>query len=93
VPTTSSSLATTDAIAPRAHLINPNNRQEPGPAAVNNLMDAAAAFRIPAITVASGPMTVKIGIRRRLSVNPGSQRRHSAERFHRGELAQARCHD
>jgi hypothetical protein len=76
-----------------AHPKNPNDHQESGRAAVNNLMDAAVALRIPAITVASGPMTVKIRRRRLLSVHPGPQRRRIADRFHRGETAQARCHE
>jgi hypothetical protein len=92
-PATSSTFVPTAAMAQVPTSKNPNSRQESGRAAVKNRMGAVDALRIPAITVASGPMTVKIRRRRLLSVYPGPQRRRIADRFHSGETARARCHD
>jgi hypothetical protein len=58
----------------------PSGHQECSQVAVNNRMDATCSFRIPAITVASGPMAVKIRKRRAsLAIYPRTRRpKHGA---------------
>jgi hypothetical protein len=71
----------------RCHQVN-------GRMAVNWQMNAATQLRIPAITVASGPMAVKIrNDAPLLTAYPGPQRRRKVNRIHRVDTAPARCHE